>query len=96
MKKDGFSLDQKREFIDGKGDIPDLLKKFKTRVDSEQSFKVDIDLIKENEYSLDINRYKKVENKEIKHDKPTKIIDNIIQEEEAILKELNELKSIVK
>jgi type I restriction enzyme M protein len=96
MKKDGFSLDQKRDFIDGKGDIPDIIEKFKKKTDSEQSFKVDIDLIKESEYSLDINRYKKVEHKETIHEKPTKIIDKIIKDEELILKELNELKEIIK
>ncbi len=29
MRKDGYSLDQKREFIDGKGDIPDIIQKFR-------------------------------------------------------------------
>jgi type I restriction enzyme M protein len=95
MKKDGFSLDQKRDFIDGKGDIPDIIEKFKTKEESEQSFNVEFSLIKENEYSLDINRYKKFEHKEVKHDKPTKIIDEIIKEEETILKELSELRKKV-
>jgi type I restriction-modification system DNA methylase subunit len=31
MKADGYSLDDKRTFIDGKGDIPDILEKFNKR-----------------------------------------------------------------
>jgi len=92
MKNDGFTLDQKRDKIDGKGDIPDILKKFKTKEEGPNSFNVDIGKIKENDYSLDINRYKKYEHKEIKYDKPIKLIDNVLKEEEEIIKELNELK----
>ena len=92
MKSDGFTLDQKREFIDGKGDIPDILEKFKSKKEGPNSFNVDIRTIKENEYSLDINRYKKFEHKDVKYEKPTKLIDEILKEEEGIVKELNELK----
>jgi len=28
MEADGYSLDDKRTFIDGKGDIPDIIEKF--------------------------------------------------------------------
>ena len=31
MEKDGYSLDDKRNFIDGKGDIPDIIDKFKRK-----------------------------------------------------------------
>ena len=31
MKADGYSLDDKRTFIDGKGDIPDIISKFNER-----------------------------------------------------------------
>jgi type I restriction enzyme M protein len=95
MKADGFSLDQKREKIDGKGDIPDIIEKFKTKKEGVQSFKIDFEKIKAEEYSLDINRYKKVENKEVKYDKPQDIIDEVLKKEEKIIKELNELKRML-
>ena len=95
MKADGFTLDQKRDKIDGKGDIPDIIEKFKKKAEGPQSFNVSIDKIKENEYCLDVNRYKKIEHEEIKHEKPTKLIDNILTEEEEIVKELKELKRMV-
>ncbi|MCK9440473.1 MAG: SAM-dependent methyltransferase [Methanothrix sp.] len=31
MEKDGYSLDDKRNFIDGKGDIPDIIERYKKR-----------------------------------------------------------------
>ena len=33
MESDGYTLDDKRTFIDGKGDIPDIIQKFKKRKD---------------------------------------------------------------
>ena len=95
MKNDGFTLDQKRDKLDGMGDIPDILKKFKTKEEGPNSFNEDFEKIKENGYSLDINRYKKYEQKETKYDKPTKLIDNVLKEEEEIIKEIKKLKDIV-
>ncbi len=95
MLKDGFSLDQKRDFIDGRGDIPDIVEKFKTKADSKQSFCVDFDEIKKNEYSLSIARYKKVEHEEVKYEKSSVIIDRVLKNEEEIAKELRELKRMV-
>lgn len=57
MRRDGYSLDDRREFEDGKGDIPDILEKFKHRVESKQSVNITIDEIKENEYNLNVPRY---------------------------------------
>ena len=57
MEKDGFSLDDKRTFIDGKGDIPDIINKIKDKEDSKQSKLVTIEEIEKNDYSLSSNRY---------------------------------------
>lgn len=43
MKSDGFTLDDKRNKIDGKGDIPDILEKFKTKAISANSILVPIE-----------------------------------------------------
>ncbi len=94
MLKDGFSLDQKRNFIDGKGDIPDIIEKFKTKSDSKQSFFVSFKDIKggDDEYNLSISRYKESEHEEIEYEDPKVMIDRILKEEEEISKELKDLK----
>jgi len=96
MTADGFSLDQKREFIDGKGDIPDVVEKYKTRTESPKSFVVPFTEIKENEYNLSPSRYKKVEYEEVEYEKPEVIIDRVLKEEEEIAKELRSLKDGLK
>ena len=92
MLKDGFSLDQKRDFIDGKGDIQDIIKKFKTKAESKQSFSVTFKDIKENEYNLSISRYKENEHEEIKYEEPKIMIDRVLKDEYEITKGLEDLK----
>src|SRR2546427_6304720 len=56
MKADGYSLDLKRDFIDGKGDIPDVVEKFKKgKLESNQSILVPFSEIKKNNYNLSIS-----------------------------------------
>src|SRR5207249_7855843 len=71
MKADGYSLDQKRDFIDGKGDIPDIIKKFEAgRKESAESILIPFEAIKKNDYNLSISRYKQVEHEEVEHEEP--------------------------
>ncbi len=96
MKADGYSLDQKRDFIDGKGDIPDILKKFKAgRTESDQSILVPFDGIKKNDYNLSISRYKQVDHPSVEYEEPEVLIEKISQLEEEITKELQELKAMI-
>jgi type I restriction enzyme M protein len=95
MKADGYSLDQKRDFIDGKGDIPDIIKKFKRRTESAQSILVPFEKIKKNDLNLSISRYKQVEREEVEYEEPEVLIENISQLEEEIAKELQELKAMM-
>jgi len=95
MKADGFSLDDKRNFIDGKGNIPDITKKFKTKEISENSIKVPFKKIKENDFNLSISAYQEVKFEEIKYESPKKIIEKTLKLEEEITKELKELKKMV-
>jgi len=95
MLRDGFTLDQKRDFIDGKGDIPDIIGKFKTRADSKQSFSVTAEEIKNNDFSLSLQRYKQIEYEEIEYEKPEVIIDRVLKTEEEINKELRELRRLI-
>jgi type I restriction enzyme M protein len=95
MRKDGYSLDQKREFVDGKGDIPDIIKVFQTRKESDQSVLVPLEAIRKNDYNLSISRYKTIEQEKIDYEDPTKIIDAVKKIEEEIVKELDELRKMV-
>lgn len=67
MKSDGFSLDDKREDLGNNGDIDDIVTRFhnlaaeESRERTEQSFLVPVDEIRENNYDLSINKYKKIE-----------------------------------
>jgi len=66
MRNDGFSLDAKRQPIDG-SDIPDIIDRFNnltaetSRTRKEQSFFVPVQEIRDNGYDLTINKYKEIE-----------------------------------
>ncbi len=91
MESDGFSLDDKRNFIDGKGDIPDLLEKFDKRSDSSKSFSVNVKDIEKNNYNLSLSAYKEVKHEDVEYEKPERIIENIEELEAEIQKELKEI-----
>jgi type I restriction enzyme M protein len=96
MKADGYSLDQKRDFIDGKGDIPDILEKFKHgRAESSQSIAVEFEEIRKNDYNLSISRYRQVEHEEVVHENPEVLIEDITRLEQEITRELQELKGLI-
>jgi len=97
MKADGYSLDDKRTFIDGKGDIPDIIKNFNKR-DTEQfedrkanCFFVPIEEIKENNYDLSISRYKEIEYEEVVYEEPEVIKHKILELEKKIAETLEEI-----
>ena len=97
MESDGFSLDDKRTFIDGKGDIPNILEKFKNR-DKENPtdrkkkyFLVPFEEIKEKDWDLSISKYREIEYEEIKYEKPEVLKKKILELEEEIIKGLKEL-----
>jgi type I restriction enzyme M protein len=98
MESDGFSLDDKRtKLSDGKGDIPDIIKKFKGREKETPAnrkgkcFFVPVDEIKKNDYDLSIQKYKEIEYEEIKYEEPKLIKKKILELEEEIIKTLKEL-----
>lgn len=98
MTSDGYSLDDKRTFIDGKGDIPDIIEKFKKR-DKEKfedrkakCFFVPFKEIKDNDYGLSISKYQEIEYEQIEYEKPEIIMKKIIESEEEIVKKIKELK----
>jgi len=95
MLKDGFSLDQKRDYIDGKGDIPDVIKKFQKREQSEQSIVVPYEEIKKNEYNLSISRYKKIIQEETEYEEPKVLISRLLRIENEIQQDIDSLDKMI-
>ena len=97
MKADGYSLDDKRTFMDGKGDIPDIINNFDKR-DIEQfedrkanCFFVSIEEIKANDYDLSISKYKEIEYEEVVYEEPEVIKQKILELENKIAETLQEI-----
>ncbi|MDY6966017.1 MAG: class I SAM-dependent DNA methyltransferase, partial [Halobacteriota archaeon] len=101
MTSDGYSLDDKRTFIDGKGDIPDIIEKFKRRSEEEfedrraKCFFVPSEEIIENDYDLSISKYKEIEYEEVHYDPPDVILDRIEEVQHEIDKNLKELREML-
>jgi type I restriction enzyme M protein len=97
MESDGFTLDDKRTRIDGKGDIPDIIEKFRKRNKekfedrSAKCFFVPFVEIKQKDYDLSISKYKQIHYEEVKYDKPEVLKKKILELEEQIIKKLKEL-----
>jgi type I restriction enzyme M protein len=98
MESDGFSLDDKRIKIEnGKGDIPDIIERFRRRDKEDNSdrkqkhFSIPIKDIIENDFDLSISKYKEIEHKEIKYEKPEILKKQILELEEGIIKDMKEL-----
>ena len=96
MQSDGFSLDDKRAIVDN-NDIPDIIIRFnlpaaeENRKRSEKSFYVPVQEIRDNNYDLSINKYKKVELEKVEYPPTKEIIDDLFAIEEHITAGLKEL-----
>jgi len=97
MESDGYSLDDKRTFIDGQGDIPDILKHFENRTKEKSTdrkkkyFLVPIKDIAEKDYDLSISKYRDIEYEEVKYEKPEVLKKKILELENEIIRELKEI-----
>jgi type I restriction enzyme M protein len=103
VQADGFSLDDKREKIgDGKGDLPDVLKRWQDRnpeKDTDRTAKwfcVPKAEIKSNKYALSINRYKEIVYEEEQYDPPKEILARMKALETEIMQDLEELEGMLK
>jgi type I restriction enzyme M protein len=90
MTADGFSLDDKRTQIDA-NDIPDVLAKWPDRDEGPNSYRVPIEKIKANEWSLAAVRYKPMTTEAVNHDAPTEILGDVLKLENEIIKRGNAL-----
>ena len=100
MQADGFSLDDKRAAISD-NDIPDIIKRFAGRDQeadrerTEKSFLVPKQEIVDNGYDLSINKYKKVEYVAVEYPPTSEIMDQILELDSQIARELQELRAML-
>ncbi len=87
---DGFSLDDKRTPIEA-NDIPDVLAKWPTREEGPNSYRVPIEKIRENDWSLAAGRYKPVTTEAVNHDAPEEILADVLNLENEIIRRGNAL-----
>ena len=98
MKADGFSLDDKRNEI-ADNDIPDIIQRYHNleteadRTRKDQSFFVPAQEIRDNDYSLAINKYKEVERERVVYDAPEVILGRFEQLQNEITEAMNEFKT---
>ncbi|AKB62016.1 type I restriction-modification system subunit M [Methanosarcina mazei] len=98
MTADGFSLDDKRIFIDGKGDIPDIIGKFQKRYESDftdrtaKCFFVPADEIRGNNYDLSISKYKEIKYEEVEYEPLDKLYQRWQTDEQTIRTKMESLK----
>jgi type I restriction enzyme M protein len=101
MQSDGYSLDDKRTALGDEGDIPDIINRFHNlegeaaRKRTEQSFLVDKEEIKANDYDLSINRYKEIEYEKVEYDKPEVIMARLDQLALDISNKMEELRGLL-
>jgi type I restriction enzyme M protein len=90
LTADGFSLDDKRTPIQA-NDIPDILAKWPQREEGVNSYRVSIEKIKENDWSLAAGRYKTVTTEAVNHDAPADILGDVLKLENEIIQHGNAL-----
>ena len=100
MTNDGFTLDVKREPIEGTN-IPDVIERFnnlegeKTRTRKDVSFIVPVEEIRKNNYDLTINKYKEIEKETIEHRNEQEIINELAESHSRAEELMNSLLELI-
>jgi len=100
MQSDGYTLDDKRSKINGGGDLPDIVTKWKNRKNQTENkknskfFYVDKKEIEEADFDLSINRYKVTDYEEVIYEDPKVILKKIEKLEQEIISILGGLKNL--
>ncbi|MDO9537564.1 MAG: class I SAM-dependent DNA methyltransferase [Thermoplasmata archaeon] len=101
MKDDGYSLDDKRTFLDGKGDIPDIIKRYRNRVKenpedrTSNCFFVPVNEILDNDFKLNFTEYNEMTYEEIKYDPPEVILDEIDEIQKKVEENIRILRKLL-
>ena len=101
VQSDGYSLDDKRNKLDGYGDLQDIVERY-TKRDAKKDtnrttkcfFVLKEELI-ENDYDLSLNKYKEDVYDEIRYEAPKEILKKLDRIEKSIIKELENLKGLI-
>ncbi len=100
MQSDGYSLDDKRTKINGGGDLPDIVDKWKHRKEQNKNdrgskfFWVDKKEIEKADFDLSINRYKETVYEEVRYEDSKVILAKIEKLESEIAAGLRDLKNL--
>ncbi len=95
IDNDGFELNVGRRKIDGKNDIDSLLEIWEEKKVTKNSWEVDIKEIEKNDYSLLIAN-NVTEKKDIEYKNPKVMIKELLSIEEEIVKDLKDLRELIK
>jgi len=101
MKSDGYSLDDKRNKLDGYGDLQDIVTRYKRSSSKEDTnrkdrcFFVPKNEIVEHDYELSINRFKEDVYEEMEYEKPSIILQKISDMESDIYQGVEDLKGLI-
>lgn len=90
LTADGFSLSDTRTPI-AANDIPDVLAKWPSRDEGPNSYRVPIEKIRENDWSLSAGRYKPVTAEAVNHAAPAEILGEVLKLENEIIRRSNAL-----
>lgn len=90
LTADGFSLDDKRTPIEA-SDIPDVIARWPKREEGPNSYRVPIEKIRENDWSLAAGRYKPVTTEATNYGAPVKILHEVVDLENEIIRRGNAL-----
>lgn len=100
MQSDGYTLDDKRSKINGGGDLPDIVEKWKTRKEQTENklnskfFHVDKKEIEKADFDLSINRYKVTDYEEVVYENPEAILKKIEMLEREIIAGISDLRNL--
>ena len=100
VQNDGYSLDDKRNEIEG-DNLPDCLKRWQNKDVSKdtdrtsQAFFVPLAEIEKNNFDLSLNRYKEIIYEEENYDPPQDILENMIHLEKDIMRDMEDLRGML-
>ena len=96
LENDGFKLDTNHNKPIKKNDIPDILKKFKTKTISDKSWIATYDEIKNKKWNLDAARYKPIKKIVTETGDSLELLDRIMDIEDKIKLTATTLKKVLK
>lgn len=101
LQSDGYSLDDKRNKLEGYGDLQDVVTRYKKRdvkKDKDRTqkyFFVPKKELLDNNYDLSLSKYKEEVYEEVSYESPKKIIVRLDKIEELITEDLKDLKDLI-